>query len=122
MSAEQSPDIGWISAGEWVKYTVNIQSSGYYTFQARIASPDNTITKSIRFEAGATPTGFLVRDSPATRLARFWNRSWPRETATDHLTSLEADSLHPLYVLVCRSQANQGPVVAVFAENRYTPT
>jgi uncharacterized repeat protein (TIGR02543 family) len=31
-------DVGWIEAGEWLAYTVNIHSSGLYTFTARVAS------------------------------------------------------------------------------------
>ncbi len=32
-------DIGWIAAGEWLNYTVNVTSSGSYTLQLRVASP-----------------------------------------------------------------------------------
>jgi PKD repeat protein len=31
-------DIGFASAGEWLKYTVNVASTGTYTFQARLAT------------------------------------------------------------------------------------
>jgi endonuclease/exonuclease/phosphatase family metal-dependent hydrolase len=30
-------NVGWMSAGEWLKYTVNVASSGSYTLQARVA-------------------------------------------------------------------------------------
>ena len=32
-------DIGWISDGEWVTYTVNVASAGSYTVTATVASP-----------------------------------------------------------------------------------
>jgi len=32
-------DIGWIAAGEWLNYTVNVASAGTYTVQVRVASP-----------------------------------------------------------------------------------
>jgi len=32
-------DVGWISAGEWLNYTVNVASAGTYTIQLRVASP-----------------------------------------------------------------------------------
>ena len=32
-------DVGWISAGEWMNYTVNVAATGSYTVQVRIASP-----------------------------------------------------------------------------------
>ena len=31
-------NVGWTRAGEWLKYTVNVASSGSYTFNARVAS------------------------------------------------------------------------------------
>lgn len=36
------PDIGWISTGEWVAYTVNVPAAGAYTVTARVASPNST--------------------------------------------------------------------------------
>ena len=32
-------DVGWITAGEWLNYTVNVGSSGAYIAQLRVASP-----------------------------------------------------------------------------------
>jgi hypothetical protein len=33
-------NIGWTAAGEWTEYTVNVNSAGSYTLQARVASPN----------------------------------------------------------------------------------
>src|SRR5215470_18014437 len=33
-------DVGWIAAGEWLNYTVNVASAGTYTVQVKIASPN----------------------------------------------------------------------------------
>src|SRR5438552_3090900 len=33
-------DIGWLAAGEWTNYTVNVASAGTYTVQLRVASPN----------------------------------------------------------------------------------
>lgn len=41
--------IGWANQGEWLKYSVNVQKSGVYTIQARIASP-GTGTLQIDFD------------------------------------------------------------------------
>ena len=38
-SADGGNDIGWIAAGEWLNYSVNVTSSGSYTVQLRVASP-----------------------------------------------------------------------------------
>jgi endonuclease/exonuclease/phosphatase family metal-dependent hydrolase len=32
-------DVGWIAAGEWLNYTVNVTAAGSYTVQVRVASP-----------------------------------------------------------------------------------
>src|SRR5204863_414037 len=39
-SGEGGYDIGWTAAGEWLNYTVNVGSSGNYTAQLRVASPN----------------------------------------------------------------------------------
>ena len=31
-------DVGWMSAGEWLQYTVNVAAAGTYTLEARVAS------------------------------------------------------------------------------------
>ena len=31
-------DVGWVFAGEWLKYTVNVTTAGTYNIQARVAS------------------------------------------------------------------------------------
>ena len=41
-SADGGFDIGWIAAGEWVNYTVNVASAGSYTAQLRVASPSGS--------------------------------------------------------------------------------
>src|SRR5215471_2165261 len=38
-SSEAGYDIGWIAAGEWVNYTVNVAAAGAYIARLRIASP-----------------------------------------------------------------------------------
>ena len=34
----EGPTLGWIEAGEWVEYSVNVQTAGYYDLQYRYAS------------------------------------------------------------------------------------
>ncbi|HUR34811.1 MAG TPA: carbohydrate-binding protein [Vicinamibacterales bacterium] len=38
-SSEGVYDIGWITGGEWVNYTVNVAAAGSYTARLRVASP-----------------------------------------------------------------------------------
>ena len=35
-------NIGWTRAGEWIKYEMNVSTSGYYKFTFRVASANNT--------------------------------------------------------------------------------
>ena len=37
-SDTEGPTLGWIEAGEWVEYTVNVQTAGYYDLEFRYAS------------------------------------------------------------------------------------
>lgn len=48
--------VGWIAAGEWLKYTVNVGSSGTYTAVARVASSGSGGTFHIEFN-GTDKTG-----------------------------------------------------------------
>lgn len=36
-----SPNVGWISNGEWLEYTISVDSASYYTIELRVAT-DNT--------------------------------------------------------------------------------
>ncbi|HUR32635.1 MAG TPA: carbohydrate-binding protein [Vicinamibacterales bacterium] len=62
-SSDGGNDIGWIDAGEWLNYSVNVTASGSYTLQVRVASP---------FGGGAMHVGFnksnvwTVMQVPAT--------------------------------------------------------
>jgi endonuclease/exonuclease/phosphatase family metal-dependent hydrolase len=38
-SADGGNNVGWIAAGEWLNYTVNVTTAGSYTLQLRTASP-----------------------------------------------------------------------------------
>lgn len=48
--------VGWIGAGEWLKYTVNVTASGTYTATARVASAGTGGTFHIEFN-GTDKTG-----------------------------------------------------------------
>jgi endonuclease/exonuclease/phosphatase (EEP) superfamily protein YafD len=52
-------DVGWITAGEWLAYSVNIAQSGSYTFNARVASAVSG-TKTMHIEIdGVNVTGAM---------------------------------------------------------------
>ena len=50
--------VGWIGAGEWLRYTVNVTAAGTYTMVARVASAGSGGTFHIRFN-GQNKTGSI---------------------------------------------------------------
>lgn len=50
--------VGWITAGEWLNYSVNVTSGGTYTLTARIASAGNGGTFHVEFN-GQDKTGAM---------------------------------------------------------------
>ena len=47
-----SYNIGWVAAGEWLEYTIDVQSAVNYTLEARVAT--NSTGKTIHFEVNGT--------------------------------------------------------------------
>jgi hypothetical protein len=39
--SEGGQNIGWVNTGEWLEYTVDVQTAGTYAVEARVASPNN---------------------------------------------------------------------------------
>lgn len=50
-------NVGWISAGNWMSYNVNIPSAGTYKLTFRVASPHSGKTLRLEKDAGATRLG-----------------------------------------------------------------
>ncbi len=42
-------DVGWISSGEWLNYTINVASAGTYAVQMRVASPTSGAAMHVGF-------------------------------------------------------------------------
>jgi hypothetical protein len=49
-------NLGWVKAGEWLKYTVNVAAAGTYTLEFRVAAPSNGGTFHLEVN-GADKTG-----------------------------------------------------------------
>jgi CSLREA domain-containing protein len=52
-------NVGWIAAGEWLAYTVNVNSAGSYTFALRVASPNNGTSLHIELD-GSNISGSIA--------------------------------------------------------------
>ena len=63
--------VGWTGEGEWLKYTVDVQNAGYYSFAVRYASAiDGTI--AISFVSGEE-TVIVTADVPSTGAWSNWD-------------------------------------------------
>ncbi len=51
--------VGWMVAGEWLEYTVNVTAAGTYTLEARVATPNAGKTFRVEF-GGVDRTGTLA--------------------------------------------------------------
>lgn len=57
--------VGWTEANEWLEYTVNVQTSGTYTFQARVVN--NASGGKFRMEMdGSNKTGSIIVPNTST--------------------------------------------------------
>jgi endonuclease/exonuclease/phosphatase family metal-dependent hydrolase len=52
-------NLGWVGAGEWLNYTVNVATAGTYTLTARVASSGNGGTFYVEFN-GSNKTGTMT--------------------------------------------------------------
>ena len=51
--------VGWIAAGEWLEYTVNVQTAGTYTFEARVGTHGDGARIHVEFD-GLDETGSIT--------------------------------------------------------------
>ncbi|HUK34953.1 MAG TPA: carbohydrate-binding protein [Vicinamibacterales bacterium] len=64
-SSEGGYDVGWIDAGEWLNYTVNVTTAGNCTVQLRVASPSGGASLHVGFNGPSEGTWKTV-SIPAT--------------------------------------------------------
>jgi hypothetical protein len=74
-------DVGWTNAGEWMKYTVNVTTTGVYTLQVRLASPNSGSTLHVESD------GVNISGTVAVPNTGGW-QTW--QTATVTTSSLTA--------------------------------
>lgn len=73
-------NVGWLRSGEWLEYTINVQTAGNYTLTARVAS--GTTSGSFRVEAnGVDKTGSIAVPNTGG-----W-QSWSDVTRTVNLSA-----------------------------------
>ena len=85
-------DVGWISAGEWLKYTVNIQSTGARTLSLRLASTTAGNTMHVELD-GTNISGTVT--IPNTAGWQTWTTvsvTTPSLTAGQHIVRIVFDT------------------------------
>ncbi|ACL17370.1 PKD domain-containing protein [Methanosphaerula palustris] len=55
LDTDGSPNVGWIRAGEWLGYTVNVSTAGTYTAGFRVASSHTGSSVQMYVDDGTTP-------------------------------------------------------------------
>ena len=73
--------MGWISAGEWLNYTVNVTSPGSYVVQLRVASPNG---------GGSMHVGFNNSSSVWAVVGIPWTGGWQNWTTVSVPVTLGA--------------------------------
>lgn len=68
-SSDGGNNLGWIEAGEWLNYSVNVLSAGSYTLQLRVASPTGGGSMHVGFNASNV---WSVARVPATGGWQTW--------------------------------------------------
>ncbi|MEO1381673.1 MAG: glycosyl hydrolase [Bacteroidota bacterium] len=70
--------VGWISAGEWLEYTVEVQQAGYYDFSIRYASGNNQGGGPIHLESD----GKIITPNINLSYTGDWD-NWQTRTVSD---------------------------------------
>jgi endonuclease/exonuclease/phosphatase family metal-dependent hydrolase len=70
-SSEGVANVGWISAKEWLNYTVNVTSAGSYVVQLRVASPNG---------GGSMHVGFNNTSNVWSVVGIPWTGGWQKWT------------------------------------------
>jgi hypothetical protein len=109
-SSEGGYDIGWIAAGEWVNYTVNVAASGTYMLQVRVASPGGGGSMRVGFGAPSNATATV--SVPATGSWQAWTTvSVPVSLAAGRQTTtltFDTNGFNVLRITAVTSTGSQG--------------
>jgi hypothetical protein len=73
-------NVGWTDTGDWLDYSVNVQNSAAYTFEARVASPNASQQLQLRTSSGTVLAALNVPNTGG------W-QNWTTVSATVSLTA-----------------------------------
>jgi len=81
-STESGFNVGWIRQGEWLEYSINVQTPGFYRVESRVASQTNGGTYRLELN-GENATGTIT--APSTG-------SWQQWTTVNALATVREDA------------------------------
>ena len=103
--ANEGATVGWVTAGEWLEYTINVQTTGCYTLNTRFASGNSTGGGPIYFEIDGTKVSEDIRFSATGD----WN-NWVTKSATIELTQ----GIHVLRLVADQGEVNIGKMEFIY--------
>ena len=107
-------NVGWISAGEWLEYTVDVASTGNYDMEIRVArSPAGTSSLHVESD-GNDVTGILT--VPSTGGWQSWtsiHKAGVSLTAGEHVLRLCMDGSSFNVNCITLTTPNQPPIVSI---------
>jgi endonuclease/exonuclease/phosphatase family metal-dependent hydrolase len=109
-SSEGGYDVGWISAGEWLNYTVNVANAGSYLVQLRVASPGGA----------AMHVGFNTASSVWAPVSIPATGGWQNWTTVSFTATLGA-GVQQMTLLADTSGYNVSYIVVVAAGSGWAP-
>ena len=98
--------VGWISAGEWLEYTIDVQNTGCYAVDMRYASGNSNGGGPIYFEIN----GQKVSENIGFSATGGWN-NWTTKTVNMNLTQ----GIHILRMMVDQGEFNIGRMEFTFS-------
>jgi hypothetical protein len=84
-------NVGWTGAGEWLKYTVNVSTTGTYTLLARVASPNTGKSFHVEID-GITVATVTVPTTPGWQIYQEVNVTTTIITAGNHVMRIYMDT------------------------------
>lgn len=103
--ANEGATVGWISAGEWLEYTIDVQTTGCYTLNTRFASGNSNGGGPIYFEIDGTKISEDIRFSATGD----WN-NWVTKTNNLELNQ----GTHILRLVADQGEVNIGKMEFVY--------
>ena len=84
---------GWVTAGDWLRYTVNVKETGAHTYTARVASASTNATFTLTLD-GTPIAKISVPNTGAWKTFEEVTGTTPRLTQGTHVLKLTADTAY----------------------------